>query len=269
MSMPNIHSAAEVFRNRVLRREPVYGTFIKTPTSHATEILGALGFDFVVIDAEHAPFGRAQIDQCILAARAAGIAPIVRVACARSELILAALDDGAFGVMVPHITDAKCAHQVVAASRYAGQRGFSNSPRSGEYGQRSTWEHIERADREALVIGMIEDPEAVDNIDEIASVDGLDCVFVGRGDLTAAYRDCEINAPRVRTAAERVLAAVNSVKKPAFLLAANALDAQHHAEMGVTGFLISSDQGFLKAAAGTGLNDCKQAMRGIFDSGKS
>ena len=68
------------FRKRFAAGEYLLGTFIKTPTSHATEILGDLGFDFVVIDEEHAPFDRASIDVCLLAAKAAGTAGIVRVA---------------------------------------------------------------------------------------------------------------------------------------------------------------------------------------------
>ena len=72
--------AARGFRQQFVRGETLLGTFIKTPSSHSTEILGSLGFDFVVIDAEHAPFDRVTIDTALLGARAAGTAGIVRVA---------------------------------------------------------------------------------------------------------------------------------------------------------------------------------------------
>src|SRR5260370_10923616 len=91
------------FRKRFIAGEPSLGSFIKTPTSHATEILGGVGFDFVVIDEEHAPFARVTIDMALLAARAAGTAGIVRVAEPTPAKLLAVLDDGATGVLVPHV----------------------------------------------------------------------------------------------------------------------------------------------------------------------
>src|ERR1700759_139453 len=96
--------AAIGFRKRFLAGEPLLGSFIKTPTSHAIEILGGLGFDFVVIDEEHAPFDRVAIDMALLAARASGTAGIVRVAEATPAKLLAARDDGAASVLVPHIS---------------------------------------------------------------------------------------------------------------------------------------------------------------------
>ena len=86
------------FRSRFLAGEHLIGTFVKTPTSHATEILGDLGFDFVVIDEEHAPFDRASIDVCLLGAKAAGTAGIVRVAAPTASNILSVL--GGFGIAV-------------------------------------------------------------------------------------------------------------------------------------------------------------------------
>lgn len=250
---------ARAFRDRVLQRQTVCGTFIKTSTSHSIEIIGGAGYDFVLIDAEHAPFDRVTTDTCILAARAVGTAPLVRVSS--PEDILGALDDGAFGVMVPHLTSSAVARDVVALCRYAGKRGFSNSPRAGDYGVRATWEHLDASDREVLVIGMVEDPEAVECVDEILAVDGLDAVFIGRGDLTAAYRDREPGAPRVKAAALRVVAAANRVGKPVFVLTANAKEAAEFAALGVSGFVTGSDQGFLRAAATATLRDYQAVLQ--------
>jgi len=103
------------FRRRFLTGEVLLGTFLKTPTGHATEVLGHVGFDFVVIDQEHAPFDRGTIDLALLAARAAGIAGIVRVAEPTAAKLLAVLDDGAAGVLVPHVSSPGKARDVVAA----------------------------------------------------------------------------------------------------------------------------------------------------------
>ena len=251
-------TAASAFRDRVLQRQTVCGTFIKTSTTHSIEIIGGAGYDFVLIDAEHAPFDRVTTDTCILAARAAGTAPLVRVPS--PEHILGALDDGAFGVMVPHLTSATYTREIVDLCRYAGKRGFSNSPRAGNYGARTTWEHIDASDREVLLLGMVEDPEGVEKADEIVAVEGLDAVFIGRGDLTAAYRDREPGAPKVRAATLRVIEACKRHNKPVFMLTATAKEAAEYAALGVSGFVTGSDQGFMRLAATATLREYKSAM---------
>ncbi|MDH3233657.1 MAG: aldolase/citrate lyase family protein, partial [Alphaproteobacteria bacterium] len=184
-SAPRPHYTS--FRQRLIDRELLVGTFIKTPTGHATEILGDLGFDFVVLDEEHAPFDRGSIDIALLAARAANTAGIVRVPSANPASLLSVLDCGATGVLVPHVDTAAKAREVVAACRYReGNRGFSNSPRAGGYGRLGVWDHVDRSDAQVAVIAMIEDPPAVDVIDTIVEVEGLDAVFIGRGDLTVS-----------------------------------------------------------------------------------
>jgi 2-keto-3-deoxy-L-rhamnonate aldolase RhmA len=126
------------FRRRFLAREVLLGTFVKTPGPHTTEALGGAGLDFVVIDEEHGPFDRGSIDLALLGARAGGIAGLVRVS--DTGHLLAALDDGATGVLVPHVDSPQRAAEVVALCRYrGGRRGFSNTTRAGGYGGRGIW----------------------------------------------------------------------------------------------------------------------------------
>src|SRR4051812_6738437 len=121
------------FRRRFLAREVLLGTFVKTPGPHTTEALGTAGLDFVVIDEEHGPFDRGSVDLALLGARAGGIAGLVRVS--DTGHLLAALDDGATGVLVPHVDSPQRAAEVVALCRYrGGSRGFSNTTRAGGYG---------------------------------------------------------------------------------------------------------------------------------------
>jgi staphyloferrin B biosynthesis citrate synthase len=202
------------FRHRLIAGEKLSGTFIKTPSGHATEILGDLGYDFVVIDEEHAPFDRLAIDQALLSARAS-IAGLVRVASASSSNLLSELDCGAVGVLVPHVASEKKAREVAAACRYrGGKRGFSNSPRDGRYGALSLHEHVELADAVSTVVAQIEDPEALEQIDAIASIDGIDALFIGRGDLAVAMGAASPDAPEIRSAAERISAAARRAGKP-------------------------------------------------------
>ena len=153
------------FRTRFRNGEPLFGTFLKTPTTHATEILGSVGFDFVVIDEEHAPFNRETTDRILLACRAADIAGIVRVQGPDAPFILSVLDCGATGVLVPHVDSAAKAKAVVDACRYAtGARGFSNTTRAGGFGKATIGEHVAAQDEAVTVIAMIEDPHAIEAI---------------------------------------------------------------------------------------------------------
>jgi 2-keto-3-deoxy-L-rhamnonate aldolase RhmA len=239
-----------LFRQRFLGRKPLMGTFIKTPGVHATEILGGLGLDFVVIDEEHAPFDRETIDLVLLAARAAGTAGIVRVAEPTASKILSVLDCGAAGVLVPHISSVAKAQEIAAASRYrGGKRGFSNSPRAGGYGTLSIWQHVDAGDAAATVIAMIEDPEALDEIEAIAAVDGLDGFFIGRGDLTVALGAPAMDAPAVRIAVERIAAAAQAAGKPVCVMANSIADAEAMKALGASAFIVSSDQGLMRQAA--------------------
>src|SRR5262245_25929488 len=128
------------FRRRFSARQAVVGSFIKTPTTHATEIFGALGYDFVVIDEEHAPIDRAMTDVMLLAARASNLAGIVRVSSDDPAKILSCLDCGATGVLVPHVATVEKARAIATAARYrGGRRGYSGSSRAGVYGGTPVW----------------------------------------------------------------------------------------------------------------------------------
>jgi 2-keto-3-deoxy-L-rhamnonate aldolase RhmA len=245
-----------LFRQRFLAGEHLLGTFLKTPTVHATEILGDVGFDFVVADEEHAPFDRISIDHVLLAARAAGTAGIVRVAAPSPSNILSVLDSGATGILVPHVDTPEKAREVVAASRYrGGRRGFSNSPRAGRYGRLGTWEHIDAADAATTVIAMIEDPEALDAIEAIAAVEGIDGFFIGRGDLTVALGAPSMDAPLGRAATERIIAAGRAKGKAFCLMTGSMADAAAMKALGATAFIVASDQGFMRQAAIKALAD--------------
>ena len=236
------------FRDRLLARRPLLGSFVKTPSIHATEILAGLGFDFVVIDEEHAPFDRASLDLLAFAAMATGIAGIVRVSGLSS--ILAALDMGAAGVLVPHVNSAGEARRAVAASRYQnGERGCSPSPRAGRYGALTLAEHVARADRNTSVSVMIEHPEAVANVDEIAAVEGVDALFLGLGDLTVASGEASPDSPTIRRAAEAVCRAGQRHGKALMATAASVEAGSRLLELGVTAFVAASDQGLMRSAA--------------------
>ncbi|MWB78694.1 aldolase [Pseudooceanicola sp. 216_PA32_1] len=239
-------SFAERFRGGDL----LLGTFIKTPTSHASEILGDAGLDFVVVDQEHAPIGRGAIDQIMLGCRAAGIAGLVRVPSPQPSDILSVLDCGATGVLVPHVASVERARAMAEAARYrGGHRGFSNSPRAGRYGVTGMHDHIAQQDRDIVTLAMIEDPEALDVIDDILAVDGLDGIFIGRGDLTVSMKAKSAQEPEVQAAVAKILAAAARAGKPACVMVGGVADATGFREAGASAFIVSSDQGLMRLGA--------------------
>lgn len=226
------------------------GTFVKTPTGHATEILGLVGFDFVVFDMEHAAIDLGVLDQMVLAARASNIAGIVRISEASPSAILSVLDLGAAGILVPHVSSADRARAMVEASRYGtGSRGFANTTRAGSYGMVGFNAHKTAQDREIVCIAMIEDLEALDVLDDILAVPGLDAIFIGRGDLTAALGGDDIADPRTTDIVRRIAEAANRHRVTAMTVCLDGDDAKAMAALGITALMIGSDQGFMAKAA--------------------
>jgi 2-keto-3-deoxy-L-rhamnonate aldolase RhmA len=240
------------FRQRLLAREPMLGTFIKTPVTHPVEILGAVGFDFAVIDQEHAPFDRAAIDSLVLAGQAAGIAVLVRVPGSEARDILPPLDCGAQGVLVPHVDSGAKARDVVAEARYrGGRRGFTNSSRAGGYGAAGFHEHVAAGDAQSAVLAMIEDLAALEVLPDIMATPGLDAVFIGRGDLGTAMGVDGPAAPPVVKATEKIAGAARAADKPicAHVGRLDSSEVGWLRALGTTAFILSSDQGLMRGAA--------------------
>jgi staphyloferrin B biosynthesis citrate synthase len=253
-------STDALFRTRLKRGDKLVGSFVKTPTPHATEILGQVGYDFVVIDAEHAPLDRSHIDVMLLAARAGGMAGLVRVSQASD--ILSVLDCGAVGVLVPHVDSPERAREAAAASRYRnGKRGYSGATRSSGYGGGSVWSTVDAQDAQTTVIAMIEDPQAVDQIEAIARVDGIDAFFIGRGDLTVAYGAPNADAPAIVQAVKRISEVGRAAGKAIAVMVNTAQEAAGFEALGASAFIISTDQGLLRRAAAAALAGLKPASQ--------
>jgi staphyloferrin B biosynthesis citrate synthase len=246
----NSTTSQATFRQRLRDKAHLLGTFVKIPSPHATEILGGLGFDFVIIDAEHAPLDRVTIDTMALAARAIDIPALVRVREANASSILSALDCGATGVLVPHVFSPARAHEIVAACRYSGgARGFSNTTRAGGYGQLGIADHTSQQDAQVTCVAMIEDLAALDHLNEIASVPGIDAFFIGRGDLTVAMGLESPTDSKVNEVVARICTAANAANVPIMVLPSNKTDAVAMKTLGATAFVLLNDQSLLRRAA--------------------
>jgi 2-keto-3-deoxy-L-rhamnonate aldolase RhmA len=179
------------------------------------EVIGYSGFDAVYFDMEHTSFSMPEIQVMILAAEKHEITPVVRIPALNPALIGRLLDIGALGIYVTHVSDAESARVAVRATRYAplGDRGVMMSCRAAEFGNVPLQVHMEESNREVLLAVMIEDRAGVDNIEEIAAVEGLDLIAIGPADLaTALGVGNEANHPVLVQAIEHVAAVV--AKRP-------------------------------------------------------
>ncbi|MFP4200555.1 MAG: HpcH/HpaI aldolase family protein [Clostridia bacterium] len=176
-------------RNRVkakiLNGEPTVGNWINLPSPSIVEIMAEIGMDWLVLDTEHGSYGEEILESMIRAMKGTDVVPIVRVADTNPALIKKALDRGAYGVICPLVNTAEQARVAVSACRYPpeGMRGVAGT-RASAYGK-DLGEYFETWNEEVLVICQIETAEALENVREIAAVDGIDVLFIGPFDLSA------------------------------------------------------------------------------------
>ena len=237
------------FGERLRAGELLSATWIKTPHPHVVEVLAHSQLDAIVLDAEHAPFGREAIDRCVLAARAGGKPVLVRPSSGEPAAILQALDAGAQGVVVPHVRNMREAEAAVLACHYrTGGRGFAGSTRAAGYTTLGMAAHREAA-RGVVVVAQIEDAEALGEIADIARVPGLDAVFIGRADLTVSLGADTPDDPVVVEAVETICAACVEAGMAVGMFLARPADVPHWRERGATFFVLRSDQDFLLSGA--------------------
>ncbi|HKA40468.1 MAG TPA: aldolase/citrate lyase family protein [Burkholderiales bacterium] len=152
------------------------------------EIIGHAGFDAAFIDMEHTSFDLRDVQLMVMAAERMGIAPIVRTPGFDPAFILRLLDMGVQGLQLPHINSAREAREAVKAVRYAplGERGMMAGSRAADFGRIPLAEHMAHSNREITLAIMIEELSALEEIDEIASTEGVDLVVVGPADMSRA-----------------------------------------------------------------------------------
>lgn len=166
---------------------PAFGVSIMIPSPQLVEMVGRLGFDWVLIDCEHGTINPETVEILAMAATSVGLTPIARPRTKDPADIQQVMDRGVMGVQVPHVVTADDARAVVNAVKYhpVGTRGLAAGTRPANYGFGITQsDYIEEANRETLICVQFEDKEALDHVDEILAVDHIDVFFVGPSDLS-------------------------------------------------------------------------------------
>jgi len=225
------------------------GTFVKTGAPQIIEILGGAGLDFAVVDAEHAPFDRATLDILVIAARSVSLPLFVRIPDMAPATIQSALDLGVDGLLVPHVDSAEAARAVVARSRFiGGERGFSSSPRFAGYGALGMKKAVQAGDGTAIMC-QIESRAGCDAARDIAAVDGVSGLFVGRADLALSMGLADARAPEVTQATVDILAIASQAGKIAGVALGDAAERTEFESMGASWFVVGSDQSLLRKGA--------------------
>ena len=189
------------FKNK-LKDDFVLGVFMKTSDPAFVEIAGYGGLDYVILDLEHGPLDNRFIENMVRAAEIADIIPIVRVKKLDEVEILKALDLGAKGIQVPHIKDKASAVELVDSCKYSpvGKRGVCGYTRAAGYSHSEKFKYFKEAN-DNIVIAQLEGKEALENIEDILSTDGIDIFFVGPYDLSQSLGLIgDVSNPKVENA---------------------------------------------------------------------
>lgn len=163
------------------------GAWAQLCSPFSTEILARAGFDWLLIDMEHAPGDMLTLVSQFQAMNGSSAVPMVRVPWNDVVWIKRILDAGAYALMIPYVNTREEAIQAVRSAKYPplGFRGIAGSPRAAGYG-RDTANYLKRANDELFVMLQVETPQAVENLEEIAKVPGVDALFVGPMDLSTS-----------------------------------------------------------------------------------
>jgi 2-keto-3-deoxy-L-rhamnonate aldolase RhmA len=234
-------------RSKLQAGKVLAGTFVKTPSAEIIEILALADLDFICLDAEHSAIGRRELDWCFALARALRLPALVRISHAAPETILQALDGGAAGVVVPHVSTLAKARDVARWARFGAEgRGYAGSTRSAGFTTRSMSTVLEEG-QGGFVIAQIEDPSAIDEIDEIAALPGIDGLFFGAADLAVGMGLQSSTGEAVDRALDRVSAAAAKACKPLAAYCGTASGIADLARKGVSLAFVGSDQGMVLA----------------------
>jgi 2-keto-3-deoxy-L-rhamnonate aldolase RhmA len=229
------------FANRLRAGERLIGTMITLESAVTIELLSSIGFDWLFIDTEHSPLSAAAI-QNLLQAAGPATPCLVRLSTADEIKIKKALDVGATGIIAPMVNSAEQAQKIVSYAKYPpqGTRGVGIGRAHG-YG-RNFRQYLDEANENTVVVIQAEHIEAVENIEAIVQVPGIDAVFIGPNDLSASLgRMGEVDHPLVVNAIDKVTAVCQSANIPLGIFGATPAALQPYLSRGYTLLLAATD----------------------------
>ena len=238
------------FKAALKAGKPQIGLWVALANPLSTELVGGCGFDFLVIDGEHSPNDIPSIMSQLQALNGSTSPAVVRPPVGEAWLIKQALDIGAQTILVPMVDTAEQAQALVAAVRYPpdGIRGVAALTRAAQYGR--TPDYLKTANREVCLLVQIETRRGLDNLDAIAAVEGVDGVFIGPSDLSAALGHLgDPMHPEVKAAIEDAMVRIARAGKAPGILMADEAFARRCLDLGALFVAVGSDAVLLSRGA--------------------
>jgi len=234
------------------------GTWVKIPALEPVEILADAGFDFIVIDQEHAPLTFDFAYRATVVAQGAGLSVLVRVPDRSGSHLQRLLDMGVDGLLVPRVTSVDEASTAVRQMVFAprGERGLGTTSRAGRWGATAREDYLRFGDDQVMRAVQLEDRTAIDAVEEILAVPDLNGVFLGTGDLQLSTRLAPSDSEFQRLV-DRFLRATLDAGVPAGTAVQTAAQAQEAAERGFRYVMVSNDTSLLRSAAVSALADLR------------
>ncbi len=232
----------------------VFGPFVNIPSPMVVEVIGYAGFDFAILDLEHGLMDFEVVEHMVRGAECGGLSAVVRTREGFGPDILRALEVGAAGVQIPHVSSKEAAWEVVQVAKYhpAGKRGLSPYSRSARYSMDAQPGFTDRLNAESLIIVQVEGVEGLENLDAILTVAETDVVFLGPNGLSQSLgMPGQMHHPEVVAAMKDAVERIRKAGKAAGVFAKDTDDARRWADLGVQYVSISMDLGiFLEACRG-------------------
>jgi len=246
-------------RKKLLAGEAALGLWAGLGSETVIEMAAPLGFDWILIDCEHGVAGYEVLPGLLRSLNGSNSTSLVRVPSADDfSIFKRVLDAGVEGVLVPQVYNVDQVKKIVSACRYPpqGVRGIAGG-RAHKYGL-DFIDTLQRSNEEVLVFVQIETREAVENLDEILSVEGLDGVFVGPADLSAALgKTLNVDTPEYQSAIEAIIDGAKKAGKPAGYYCNNIKDAKARISQGFQFVNICSDMSLMIQGFSRSLRDMK------------
>jgi 2-keto-3-deoxy-L-rhamnonate aldolase RhmA len=245
-------------KKKLKKGEIVFGITLGIGNPEVADVLGNIGFDYINFDTQHTILSVETIHSMMAAMSYSETTPIMRVVSNDLGQINRALDIGAHGVIVPLVNSKEDAEKAVYAARYSPKGGRSWGPRRAALRDQ---EYAETADEEVMIIPQIETKIALDRIDEILAVEGLDAIFVGPNDLSLSlgvFR--KFDSPTFLKAIEKVVSSCERHNiAPGLLAPAGPVEAS--VEQGFKMINIGGDTAFLSIAARDAIDRARATVK--------
>lgn len=250
------------FKKRLLAHEQQVGLFATLNSPALVELLSGCGFDWVLVDTEHSPSEMADVIEQLRVLEGNGVDAVVRPAWSDRVLVKRLLDAGARTLLIPSVDTAEEAAAAVSFTRYPpeGVRGVSGSARAASYGQHP--DYLRTAAEDICILVQIESVTALQNIEEIAAVPGVDGLFIGPADLAASLGHIgDGQHPEVQHAVDDAFRRLQAVGKPRGYLTLNSAEARTRIEQGVEMVGVATDTSIVNSGAAMVLDNLRNPVR--------